>query len=141
MIRTILLLHIFLYSIMLSAQTDIYERLPITTGTKADLPSPAEFPGYELGKRFTEYARSVEYFKMLAEKSDRIDIQKYGATYEARPLLMLTISSLENMARIDEIKANQQTLVARTQVQGTLEVQAAKIEPASSCLTAKNLTV
>jgi hypothetical protein len=118
MIRTILLLHIFLYSIMLSAQTDIYERLPITTGTKADLPSPAEFLGYELGKRFTEYARSVEYFKMLAEKSDRIDIQKYGATYEARPLLMLTISSLENMARIDEIKANQQTLVARTQVQG-----------------------
>jgi hypothetical protein len=116
--RIILLLQLFLCSFVLSAQTDIYERLPITTGTKADLPSPAEFLGYQLGQRFTEYARSVEYFKMLAEESNRIDIQKYGATYEARPLLMLTISSQENMARIDEIKANQKVLVARTQVQG-----------------------
>ncbi len=118
MMRLSLLLQLFLVSFMLSAQTDIYERLPITTGTKANLPSPAEFLGYELGKRFTEYARSVEYFQMLAAESDRIDILKYGASYEARPLLMLTISSRENMARIDEIKANQQLLVARTQVQG-----------------------
>lgn len=102
----------------MSAQTDIYERLPLATGTKSNLPSPSDFLGYDLGKRFTEYARSVEYFTMLAEKSDRIALSQYGATYEARPLLLLTISSRENMARIDEIKANQQILVARTQVQG-----------------------
>ncbi|TXF91780.1 peptidase M14 [Neolewinella aurantiaca] len=114
----LLLLQLFLVLSVLSAQSDVYERLPLTTGSRADLPSPAEFLGYELGQRFTEYARSVEYFRMLAEKSDRINIEKYGATYEQRPLLLLTISSLENMARIDEIKANQKTLVARTQVQG-----------------------
>jgi len=118
MIRSFLLIQLFLCSFILSAQTDIYERLPLSTGTKADLPSPAEFLGYELGKRFTEYARSVEYFRMLAAGSERINIRQYGATYEARPLLMLTISSRENMARIDEIKANQATLVARTRVQG-----------------------
>ncbi len=88
--------------------------------------SPAAFLGYELGERFTEYARSVEYFKMLANASERIHIEQYGETYEQRPLLLLTISAEENMANIETIRANQMKLVeastrARSQVQSMVE--------------------
>jgi hypothetical protein len=123
--RLFLLLQFFLISVLTFGQQDIYERLPLTEGTRAELPSPADFLGYRLGERFTEYARSVEYFRLLAAASDRVDIAQYGETYEQRPLLLLTISSEENMARIDDIRAAQLDLVARSQV---LQLRSAELQ-------------
>ena len=114
--RTTLLL--LLFSCSLLAQTDVYERLPLTEGARRDIPSPAEFLGYRLGERFTEYARSDEYFRLLAESSDRVNYETYGRTYEYRPLVLLTISDVANMNRIGDIEADQRRLVARTQVKG-----------------------
>ncbi|WP_020567290.1 M14 family zinc carboxypeptidase [Neolewinella persica] len=116
--RYILLIQFFLISFFTQAQNDVFERLSLPDNGSPDIESPAGFLGYELGKRFTEYARSVEYFNMLAEKSDRINIEQYGLTYEQRPLLLLTISDEENIRNIDAIRAAQMQLVgARTQVQ------------------------
>ena len=116
--RSLLLLQLFLISLTSSAQSDIYERLPLAEGTTGELPTPAFFLGYRLGERFTEYARSVEYFHLLADRSDRIEIERYGMTYEQRPLYLLTISAPENMQRLPAIKRAQRDLVARTRVQG-----------------------
>ena len=69
-----------------------------------DIPSPADFLGYELGAEFTLYAHSVAYFRALAEASPRVLINQYGETYEGRPLINLVISSEENIRRIDEIR-------------------------------------
>ena len=114
--RTLLLL--LFATCFVSAQTDVYERLPLTEGTRAELPSPAEFLGYRLGERFTEYARSDEYFRLLAGRSPRVKYEEYGRTYEYRPLVLLTVSSAANMGRLSEIEAAQRQLVARSQVQG-----------------------
>jgi len=114
--RYVLLLQLFLFVVSALAQTDLYEKLPLTEGERADLPSPRVYLGYRLGERFTEYARSVEYFRMLAAGSDRVNIEQYGETYEQRPLLLLTISTAENVANIDNIRSTQQSLLgARTQ--------------------------
>lgn len=116
--RYLLLIQLFLFTFILSAQTDVFARLTLPDNEVPEIESPAEFLGYELGKRFTEYARSVEYFRMLAENSNRVNIEQYGQTYEQRPLLLLTISSEENMRNIDAIRAAQMKLVgARTPVQ------------------------
>ena len=111
-----LLLQLFLCSFFIGAQTDVYERLPLAGGERAGVPSPEAFLGYRLGERFTEYARSVAYFEMLADRSDRVALERYGETYERRPLLLLTVSSADNVARRDQIRNDQQQLLARTQV-------------------------
>ncbi|MBC6996051.1 M14 family zinc carboxypeptidase [Neolewinella lacunae] len=127
--RVFLLLQLFLISFFVAAQTDIYQRLQLPdNGRVGEIVSPAEFLGYQLGERFTEYARSVEYFRLLAANSDRIKIEQYGETYERRPLLLLTISDAANMARLEDIRQKQLSLVsafkrARSQVQGTVDEQ------------------
>ena len=70
----------------------------------SSIQSPAEFLGYELGERFTEYEKSVQYFKYLAEQSDRIALNQYGETYERKPLINLVVSSADNHARMEEIR-------------------------------------
>ncbi len=113
----------------LFAQQDVYERLtfPENLETPA-IRSPRQFLGYRLGERFTEYARSVEYFEYLAERSARIKLERYGSTYEGRPLLQLTVSSTENMGRLETIRQNQLLLTngfrgAGPQVQEILREQ------------------
>ncbi|WP_116124275.1 M14 family zinc carboxypeptidase [Lewinella sp. IMCC34183] len=119
----------FFCLLQLSAQTDVYERLTFPENLAAsNVRSPRQFLGYRLGERFTEYARSVAYFEYLAEVSDRIRLERYGSTYEGRPLLLLTVSSARNMNRIEFIRRNQLALVngyrtAGAQVQGILDDQ------------------
>lgn len=70
------------------------------------LKSPDEFLGYTVGDRFTRHHRVVEYFEHVAEVMPNVKLEQYGETYEHRPLVYATISSPENMARIDEIRKN-----------------------------------
>ncbi|MEM1214853.1 MAG: M14 family zinc carboxypeptidase, partial [Bacteroidota bacterium] len=70
----------------------------------AAIQSPAAFLGYELGERFVEYEKSVQYYRYLAEASDRITIKQYGTTYEQRPLFSLVVTSTNNHARMDELR-------------------------------------
>jgi hypothetical protein len=46
----------------------------------------------------------VNYMHTLAAASDRITIQETGRTFEARPLLLLTITSPRNHSRLEEIR-------------------------------------
>ncbi len=69
------------------------------------LPSPLDFLGYEIGERFTAQSDAVAYLTALADASDRVLFEQYGATHERRPLHTLTISSPANLARLDEILA------------------------------------
>ncbi|THH41366.1 M14 family metallopeptidase [Neolewinella litorea] len=109
-----------IWSISLSAQTDIYERLTFPENlSNSEILSPRQFLGYRLGERFTEYARSVAYFEYLAEQSPRIKLDRYGSTYEGRPLILLTVSDSSNMNRLEEIRRNQLQLVEASRGAGT----------------------
>ncbi|MDX1627334.1 MAG: M14 family metallopeptidase [Fulvivirga sp.] len=80
--------------------------LSFTTYGQTELQSPSEFLGYELGERFTRHHKVVEYFEHVANAMDNVILEQYGETYEHRPLIKATLSSPENMQRIDEIRKN-----------------------------------
>ena len=81
--------------------------LLISNAQAQDLQSPSEFLGYELGTRFTRHHRVVDYCEYLAENAaDRVRLQEYGRTYEDRKLLLLTLSSAENIRNLNDIRQN-----------------------------------
>ncbi len=68
------------------------------------IPTPKEVIGHEVGEWHVTHDKLVQYMQTLAEKSDRIQIENRGSTYEGRPVLLLTISSPENLARLESIR-------------------------------------
>ncbi len=74
------------------------------------IPSPAEFLGYTIGDRFTPHHRILAYFDELAKRSNLITVRTIGTTYEDRPLVLATLTSAANHARLDAIRANVATL-------------------------------
>lgn len=69
----------------------------------AQLKSPQDFLGYELGSRFTTHDRVLDYFHYLS-KAEGVKIQNYGKSYEQRELLVAIVSSKENLANIEQIR-------------------------------------
>jgi len=72
----------------------------------AQLQSPAQFLGYELGDRYTPHHNVVSYVRHVAENSDRVSIKTYGETYENRELVQLVVTVPANHQRIEEIRTN-----------------------------------
>ncbi|MDT8370000.1 MAG: M14 family metallopeptidase, partial [Longimicrobiales bacterium] len=75
-------------------------------GTTFDpaIPSPEAFLGYPIGSFHTRHDRIVAYMDTLAALSDRASVQIIGWTHEHRPMPVLTVSSPENLARLEEIR-------------------------------------
>lgn len=69
------------------------------------IPSPEEFLGYPIGEQHTRHDQMVAYFYKLAEVSDRAEIEVYGYTHERRKLVMLRVSTPENLSNLESIKA------------------------------------
>ena len=82
----------------------------------ADIPSPEEFLGYPIGQHHTRHDLMVAYFTKLAEVSDRATITEYGRTYEGRKLVMLTISTPENVRNLETIKQQHLNFVDVAQI-------------------------
>ena len=71
----------------------------------AQLKSPSEFLGYELGTQFTSHHEVVDYYQYLAEaEPQRMKLIEYGKTNERRRLLLATISTKENMQNLEKIR-------------------------------------
>jgi hypothetical protein len=72
----------------------------------AQLQSPEEFLGYELGDRYTPHHRVLSYVTHVADNSDLVTLHHYGKTYEHRELVYLVVTSEENHSNIEEIRLN-----------------------------------
>jgi len=71
------------------------------------LQSPSDFLGYELGTQFSRHHQVVDYFKHVeAQLPNQVKMEKYGETYERRPLYVTYISSEENMRNLEAIREN-----------------------------------
>jgi hypothetical protein len=71
----------------------------------AQLKSPSEFLGYELGTQFTRHHEVVDYYKYLSQaEPNRMNLIEYGKTNERRPLLLASISTKANMDNLEEIR-------------------------------------
>jgi len=85
---------------------------PLSEGELAPLPQldervprPEAVLGYPLGAHFTHWAQILSYLQAVAAASDRVKLWEYGKTYEGRPLELVAISSKENLARLDSLRA------------------------------------
>ena len=74
--------------------------------------NPKEHLGFEVGadRRLADWPQIVEYFQMLDEASERVLVTEIGKTTEGDPLLVATISSPENLARLDRYQSIQARL-------------------------------
>ena len=70
------------------------------------LDSPEEFFGFQMGsdRKIAHWDRIVDYFYMLQERSDKIRVEDMGPSTEGRPFLQVTISSPENLGRLEELR-------------------------------------
>ena len=66
--------------------------------------SPEEFVGYEIGFQHTRHDQIVSYLTYLSSVSDKANLIEYGKTHEGRKLVMLCVSSKDNLEDIDSIK-------------------------------------
>ena len=66
--------------------------------------NPEQYLGYEIGFEHTRHDLIVAYLKYLANVSEKAQIVKYGESHEGRDLIMLTVSSTENLNNLENIK-------------------------------------
>lgn len=72
----------------------------------AQLQSPAEFLGYELGTEFSRHHEVVAYFEHVAANSNMVEYHDYGKTNERRRLTYAVVSSPENIRNIEKIRTD-----------------------------------
>lgn len=70
----------------------------------AQLKSPSEFLGYELGTQFSRHVDVVSYFEHVAANSRLVKYYDYGKTNERRRLTYAVISSEENLKNLEQIR-------------------------------------
>ncbi|MGW9686894.1 M14 metallopeptidase family protein [Flagellimonas sp. 2504JD1-5] len=101
MLKKLLLAALFL-SAPVSAQDYFYKKYhPFNS----DIPSPQEFLGHGIGDKHTRHDLIVSYLTKLSELSERASIYEYGKTHEGRKLVMLTVTTPENLKNLDQLKA------------------------------------
>ncbi len=78
----------------------------------AALPEPEAYLGFRVGtdRKLARWDQVVEYMQMAARGSDRVRFTELGKTTMGNPYIQLTISSPQNLARLEEIRANQRKL-------------------------------
>jgi len=89
--------------------------LLITSMALAQVKSPEQFLGYKPGSRYTPHYNIVNYCKQVAEAvPNMVKLEQYGTTNEGRPLLLLYVTSPENLSRLEAIRQNNLRLAGMT---------------------------
>jgi len=70
------------------------------------LQSPDEFLPHNIGEQFTPHYMLVDYMQHVADNSPNVRLVRYGMTNEKRPLILLYISTPDNLAQLDDIRQN-----------------------------------
>ncbi len=115
--------------VLLSIATSAHAQTPIehtlAPGRTYDpaIPAPTRSLGYSLGQDIATYAQMVPYFEKLAASSRRVRLGTHGQSYEGRPIYDVTISTPENLARIDQIRANLAKLADPRKLSGPQELE------------------
>ncbi|HEY0143061.1 MAG TPA: M14 metallopeptidase family protein [Thermoanaerobaculia bacterium] len=103
--------------------------LSLTAAAQTEIPTPQQFFGYEMGDRFTSHHRILGYFEELTRRSELITMRQIGESYEGRPLVLATLTSPKNRARLDAIRADVASL-AYARVDANRAAEIAKNTPA-----------
>ena len=100
----LLVMILFIASFPTLAQEDLTYYLPQGVNYNPAIPTPKSIIGHEVGEWHISHDKLVSYMQALDAASDRISLEVTGHTYEARPLLLLTITSPKNHQNIESIR-------------------------------------
>ncbi|MGH9777945.1 MAG: M14 metallopeptidase family protein [Candidatus Acidiferrales bacterium] len=98
---------VFILILMLSSVAVAAADDPLAPSSTYDpsVPTPESVLGYRVGESFTPYHDLERYYQALAAASHRVRLEPYGKTHEGRTLYLVIVSTAENLARLDEIRA------------------------------------
>ncbi len=85
---------------------DLNYYLPENASMNRAIPTPEHILGFEIGEWHVSHDQLVYYFYTLAGASSRVTVEKYGRTYENRPLLNVIITSENNHRNLEAIRLN-----------------------------------
>ena len=70
------------------------------------IPSPEEFFGHVMGadRRLARWDKLVEYYDLIGERSDRVQVVHMGPSTLGNPFLSIFVSAPANLANLDRIK-------------------------------------
>ena len=76
------------------------------------IPSPADVLGFTPGddRKLASWDQVIDYFKRLDQASDRVVFEELGKSTMSKPFVMATISSPDNLSKLDEYKKIQEQL-------------------------------
>ncbi len=91
--------------VMRPLAADAQQAVPAPAGASAAIPTPGEFHGFDISERYIITDKVLEYYKVLADRSPRVEYSEYGQSIQGRPLPMLMIGNEDVLARKGEIEA------------------------------------
>ncbi|HEX3928756.1 MAG TPA: M14 family zinc carboxypeptidase [Gemmatimonadales bacterium] len=82
----------------------LVDHLPLVKG----IPTPKDVLGYYIGapRKLTYYADMLKYYRALAKATSRVKVETIGKSDEGRELVVVWVSSDENMKHLAENRAN-----------------------------------
>lgn len=94
------------------------------------VPAPKDALGFVPGddRKLADWATVVRYFEQLASTSDRVRLATIGLTTLGRPMIVATVSSPANLARLDRIKEVQRRLADPRTIATEAEARALESE-------------
>ncbi len=100
------------------------------TAGKGAAPAPADVLGFIPGddRKLADWQSISRYFERLAATSNRVRLETIGETTLGRPMLLATISSPANLARLDRIREVQRKLADPRSIESDAEARALQAE-------------
>ena len=97
----------------------------VPTSVAAQVPTPESHFGFEIGsdRKLADWNALTAYFERLAESSARVVVDTLGPTTVGNPFVMMTITSPENHARLDELHDIQMKLADPRLISGDAELE------------------
>jgi zinc carboxypeptidase len=84
----------------------------VASAQTSSIPAPADVLGFAPGedRKLASWSQVIAYFEQLDRASNRVVFETLGETSMGKPFVMATISSPENLAKLDEYKQIQAQL-------------------------------
>lgn len=89
------------------------------------VPTPRQHFGFDIGedRKLANWDQLTAYYEKIAASSPRVTLDTLGLTTMGRPFVMMTVTSPENHARLDEIHEIQMKLADPRTVSGPAELE------------------
>jgi hypothetical protein len=99
--------------------------LVVPTLAAQSVPTPRDHFGFDIGedRSLANWDQLTNYYQDLASASPRVSYESLGETVSGNPFVMLTITSPENHARIDELREIQMRLADPRTISGEADLE------------------